>query len=212
MLVTLASLKGGAGKSTIAVNLAHAIAKSGKRVLLVDADPQGSVSGWAGIREEPPPFVVVGMARDTIHKELPAMMEGFDHAVIDGPPRVSAIARSTILAADLVLIPVQPSSYDVWAASETIVVVKEAQQYKTDLKCALVINRKIAKTGIGQEIGTALKDFDIPLLATSIGQRVIFAESSAGYTVLELEPAGVAAKEILSLSKAVLKTLGVAKW
>lgn len=212
MLITLASLKGGSGKTTLSVNLAHAIAQGGKRVLLVDADPQGSSSGWAGVREDPPPFVVVGMARDTLHKELPAMMEGFEHGVIDSPPRVSAIARSAILAADLVLIPVQPSSYDVWAAGETINVVKEAQQYKPDLQCALVVNRKIAKTGIGREINDALQEFNIPLLPAAIGQRVIFAESSAGYTVLEMEPSGAAAKEVQYLSKSILKLMGAKAW
>ncbi|WP_147696182.1 ParA family protein, partial [Vogesella mureinivorans] len=83
MLITVANQKGGCGKTTIAIHLAHAIALAKKRVLLVDADPQASAGGWAAVRGEETPFVVVGMARETLHRDLPAMMEGFDHGVID---------------------------------------------------------------------------------------------------------------------------------
>ena len=134
MIIAFASLKGGAGKSTLSIHLAHAIALAKKRVLLVDADPQSSVSSWAAARDSVSPFPVIGLARNTIHRDLPELLEAYDHCVIDTPPRVSAMARSAILAADLVLIPVQPSSYDVWAASETVELVKEAQQFKPDIK------------------------------------------------------------------------------
>jgi len=138
LITTFANQKGGTGKTTLAVHLAHAIALAKARVLLVDADPQGSAGGWAAAREDKPPFPVIGLAQNTLHRDLPSLLEGYDHCVIDSPPRVSALARSAILAADLVLIPVQPSSYDVWAASETIQLVQEAQQFKPELKTAFV--------------------------------------------------------------------------
>lgn len=212
MIIALANQKGGAGKTTIAVHLAHAIALAKKKVLLVDCDPQGSASGWAATREEPSPFPVIQMARETLHRDLPAIAADYDHCVIDTPPRVSALARSAILASDLVLIPVQPSSYDVWAASETVDLVKEAIQFKPDIKAAFVINRKIANTAIGRDIEQALADLPFSVLPVAIAQRVAFAESSAGYTVLEIGSSGAAANDVKSLSKALLKLLGMKSW
>ena len=212
MIITFSSLKGGTGKTSLSVHLAHAIALAGKRVILVDADPQASASDWAAARADAPPFPVVGMARDTLHRDLSAVTADYDHAVIDTPPRVSALARSAILASDLVLIPVQPSSYDVWAAAETVRLIEEAQQFKPEIKAAFVVNRKIPKTVIGGDVAGALADYSPPVLSASISQRVSFAEASAGYTVLEDAPKSAAAGEVRSLADAVLKFMGVAQW
>lgn len=212
MIISLASQKGGAGKTTLATHLAHVIALAKRKVLLVDCDPQGSASGWAAAREEASPFPVVQMARDTLHRDLPAILEDYDHCVIDTPPRVSALARSAILASDLVLIPVQPSSYDVWAAGETVALVQEAQQFKSDIKAVFCINRRITGTAIGREIEAALSDLPFSILKTAIAQRVAFAESSAGYTVLELAASSTASNEIKALSKEILKLMGMKSW
>ena len=212
MIITLSSLKGGTGKTSLSVHLAHVIALSGKRVLLIDADPQASASDWAAAREDKPPFPVVGMARDNLHRDLADLTADYAHTVIDTPPRVSALARSAILAADLVLIPVQPSSYDVWAAAETVKLVEEAQQFKPDIKAAFVINRRIVNTSIGAEVGSALSDYSLPVLDASIAQRVSIAEASAGYTVLEDAPKSAAADEVRSLAQNILKFMEVEAW
>lgn len=212
MIISFASLKGGTGKTSLSVHLAHAIALAGARVILIDADPQASASDWAAARDDKPPFPVVGMARDTLHRDLADITADYDHAVIDTPPRVSALARSAILASDLVLIPVQPSSYDVWAAAETVKLVEEAQQFKPELRAAFVVNRRIPKTVLGGDVAGALADYSPPVLGSAIAQRIAFAEASAGYTVLEDAPNSSAAKEIKQLAKEVLEFMEVEKW
>ena len=212
MNICLSSLKGGSGKTTLAVHLAHTIGLAKKKVILIDADPQGSSQGWAASREDQPPFPVIGMARNTLHRDLPELLENYDHCVIDTPPRVSALARTAILAADLVLIPVQPSSYDVWAASETVKLIEEAQGFKPEIKAAFIINRRITNTAISREVEEALSDYEFPLLKTTIGQRVIFSESSAGYSVIELAPSNKASTEIRQLSLEVMTMMGLKKW
>jgi chromosome partitioning protein len=205
MILGVLNQKGGVGKSTIAINLAAAYAGSGKRVLLVDADPQGSSLAWSAAREGDPAFTVIGMPKPTLHKDMPALAADYDMILIDGPPRVSELARAAILASDLVLIPVQPSPYDVWASAETVALVREAQQFKDRLAVAFVINRKIVNTAIGRDVAAALAQFDVPVLPASLAQRVIYAESAArGLAVIEVEPASEAAKEIGNLARSLI--------
>lgn len=206
MIISVQNQKGGVGKTTLAVHLSHALADEGSTVLLVDADPQGSARDWAAARDGKPIFTVVGLDRPTIHRDLPEMAANYDHVVIDGPPRVSELARSAIAAADVVLIPVQPSPYDVWSAQEIIDLCKEASVFKENLKSVFVINRKIVNTAIGRDVVDALSGYDIPVLKAHICQRIQFAESAAtGQTVMEIDPKGRAAQEIKALVNELLE-------
>jgi chromosome partitioning protein len=165
--------------------------------LLIDADPQGSSLDWAAAREGEPLFAVVGLPKPSIHKELPLIGEGYDHIVIDGPPRVTDLARSAIMASDVVLIPVQPSPYDIWAADEVVKLIQEASVFKENIKSVFVINRRIANTAIGRDVREALEAYGLPTLDASIVQRVVFAEAAAvGRAVYEQDRDGVASQEI----------------
>lgn len=150
------------------------------------------------------PFSVVGWPRATLHQEVPRLAQSFAHIIIDGPPRVYEVARSAILASDLVLIPVQPSPYDVWAAKEIVDLLREASVFKENLKSRFVINRKIVNTAIGRDVVEALSSYEIPVLPAEICQRVAFAESAAlGKTVLETDPNSFAAAEVRAVVAAV---------
>jgi chromosome partitioning protein len=204
MIIGVLNQKGGVGKTTIAVNLAATYARQGRRVLLVDADPQGSSMAWSSARTLPPLFPVIGGAKPTLHKDMPELARDYEVVVIDGAPRVSDLGRSAIMASDMVLIPVQPSPYDVWASAEIVQLVREAQQYKENLKVAFVINRKIANTAIGRDVADALGEFAVPVLKTSLTQRVLYAESAAqGMAVFEAAPSGEATFEIGRLVEAI---------
>jgi chromosome partitioning protein len=197
--------KGGVGKTTLAISLAAAFAGRKMRVLLVDADPQGSALDWIAVRAADTPFAAVGIPKPIVHLELPKLARDYDIMVIDGPPRIYEVARSAVMASDAVLIPVLPSQFDVWAAEETVKLLGECATYKERLKAAFVINRKIANTAIGRDVAKALKQYPQPVLQTAVCQRVAFAESARGRTVLELDADSAASKEIQSLAKEVLK-------
>lgn len=201
MIVGVLNQKGGVGKTTISVNLAASLARAGSRVLLIDADPQGSALDWAAARQGDPLFSVVGFPRPSIHKEIGQIGQGYDHIVIDGPPRVTDLARSAIMASDIVVIPVQPSPYDIWAAEEVVKLIDEARVYKESLKSVFVVNRKITNTAIGRDVREALAAYPVHVLESAVTQRVVFAEAAAqGQAVYEIDTAGPAAAEIESVA------------
>lgn len=211
MIFGIVNQKGGVGKTTTATNLAAALALRGARVLLIDADPQGSALDGAATRQQEPLYSVIGLPKPTIHRDIGRIGHGYDHVVIDGPPRVTDLARSVIMASDVVVIPVQPSPYDVWASSEVVELVKEAAVYHPNQKAVFVVNRKIGNTAIGRDVYEALSAYEIPVLSASISQRVIFPEAAgAGMSVIEVMPSGLAAKEIEAMTDALLAFGGAA--
>ena len=204
MITVLLNQKGGVGKTTLALHLAGAWAAQGRRVLLVDADPQGSALDWSeqrGRESLPRLFGVLGLARETLHRELPEIARDADHVVVDGPPRVTGIARSALLAADLLLIPATPSPLDGWASGEMLRLLDETRIFRAGLVARFVLNRCAARTVIARETAEALADQQPPVLATRIGQRIAFADAArTGRLVGELDAGSAAAREITALA------------
>jgi chromosome partitioning protein len=199
-IIAVVNQKGGAGKTTLALNLAGALAESGGRVLLIDADPQQTAQDWAAVRDKPPPFQVLGLSKPVLHRDLPGIAADYDHVVIDGAPRNYEVARSAIAAADLVLIPVQPSGADFWASRETVKLVKEAHAFKETQKSVFLVSRRVGRSALGRDIAEALAEFELPILTCGTSQRVIYAEAmTAGLTVIESQPRSAAAEEIRAI-------------
>ena len=138
MIVALLNQKGGVGKTTLALHLAGQWAEQGRRVVLIDADPQ-ELSASIGPSSAPRKACqgcsgVVGLARE--HRSIAKRLElarDADHVIIDGPPRVAGLMRSALIAADLVLIPAQPSPFDGWASGEMLKLIAEARIFRPEL-------------------------------------------------------------------------------
>lgn len=206
-VIAVLNQKGGSGKTTIATHLARALQLEGKEVLLVDSDPQGSARDWAAVREDQP-VTVVGIDRPTIGRDLKSVAHQ-EFVVIDGAPQAADLAVSAIKAADFVLIPVQPSPYDIWATAELVDLVKQRIEV-TDgaLQAAFVVSRAIKGTRIGSEVAEALHGYDLPVLESRITQRVSYpGTAAAGTTVLDSEPNGDAAAEVRALAVEITQKL-----
>ncbi|MDQ7731044.1 ParA family partition ATPase [Halomonas sp. SpR8] len=207
-VIAVLNQKGGSGKTTIATHLARALQLDGSDVLLVDSDPQGSARDWGAVQEDNP-LTVVGIDRPTIDRDVKNVARKVDFVVIDGAPQAADLAVSAIKAADFILIPVQPSPYDIWAASDLVDLVKQRIEV-TDgqLQVAFVVSRAIKGTRIGAEVNEALAGYELPVLDARVTQRVIYPGSAAtGTTVLDSEPDGEAAKEIRALMSEIKEKL-----
>lgn len=202
--ITIAVLnpKGGVGKTTITLNLARAFQQAGARVLIIDSDPQGSARDWSQAsqshRHSNDMPIVVGVDRPLLEKSIAQLRDAFDIILIDGAAKLQDMTASALRAADVVLIPVQPTALDIWATSDLVELVK-ARQVVTEgkPKAAFVVSRQVIGTRLAGEADMALGRFGLPIFTGRTTQRVIYAECIAnGSTVLDLEPNGPATLEV----------------
>lgn len=201
MIIAILNQKGGAGKTTISINLARAL-QQGSKVLLIDSDPQGSARDWHAAGDGNL-LTVIGLDRPTLDKDIKAISQGYEWILIDGAPQLAEMAVSAIKCADVILIPVQPSPYDIWAAEDLVDVIKARQQVTNGKpKAAFVISRQITNTNLGKEVREALNDYELPIFNSGTFQRVVYAKTAAtGSTVLDAEPNSDAAIEIKQMAK-----------
>jgi chromosome partitioning protein len=204
MIISLVNQKGGVGKTTIAVNLASCLSERGFRILLVDADPQGSVLQWQSIADDPR-FEVTHRPSAPLLNDKKGMARGRDHVIIDAPPAIGEITRAVLAASDLAIVPIGPSPLDIWSSKETLSLFPEVMKRNRRLKPKLVICRKIVGTRIGREVREALETYGIELFESEISQRIAFVEAMiSGRSVLDHAPHSEAAAEIRQLCEEII--------
>jgi chromosome partitioning protein len=204
-VITVANLKGGAGKSTVTVTIACAFHRAGVKTLIVDADSQGSLRTWAGAgtANDIPP--VPSLDGRNIAKDLPRIGAGYELVVVDTPPRMPAESRIAMVAADMVLIPSEPGATDLWALKEMMTTVEEARGVRPNLMVYILPNR-IDQTKLSELVRTELVELGLPLLKAQLGSRVAFREAmAAGCDVVDLDPTSEAANEARALYRELSK-------
>lgn len=201
-VVTLAAQKGGAGKTTIAVHLAVQALAAGEKVVLVDTDPQGSATAWARSRGEDSPAVVAvpsSQIRDVIEA---SRHDGMTLVILDTPPHAAPGAAAAAALADLVLVPVRPSAFDIAASAASAEIARTAKQ------AAFVLSACPSRAPEIMEARKALEKQGLPVLDTEIGERRSYARAVAsGRAVAEFEPEGRAAYEISRLWREIKKVI-----
>lgn len=198
MIISILNQKGGTGKTTLAVNIAREYTRRDLKSLLVDSDSQGSALRW---HEESGGELIdlTCLPVNTLDKDILKFKPNYDRIIIDGIPRVSPLTLCAIKAADVILMPVQPSYYDIWATEDLVRLVKERIELTEGrLKAAFVLSRRIQGTIIAKDAIDKLKEFELPIFENGTYQRIEYARAvQEGRTVCEQYTA--ATKEIVEI-------------
>ena len=213
-IIAVCNQKGGSGKTTLSMQLAGTLARKKNKVLVVDADPQGTATRWAATADDENPFPasVVGLsaASEKVHREVKKFVGDYDYIVIDCPPAAdSPVPQSALLIADLALVPIIPSPLDLWASVGIRKVIENVSDINETLMARLVVNQCQPKTNLAKEALEVLPEFGIPVCKNYLRQRTAYRQSAVfGQTVQDFgSKAKDAIQEIEALTKEVLSIL-----
>jgi chromosome partitioning protein len=215
-IIAVVNQKGGSGKTTVSMQLAGALARRSNKVLVVDADAQGTATRWAAsaLDETPFPASVVGLsaASTKVHREVKKFIDDYNYIIIDCPPAAdSPVPQSALLIADLALVPLIPSPLDMWAAVGIRQVIHNVGDLNDALQSRLILNQCQPKTTLMQESLEILPEFGILLARTLLQHRQIYRQSAVfGQSVHNFgNKAQAAIAEIESLTEEVLEILTI---
>lgn len=211
-ILAFAGQKGGAGKTTSAISVAVELHRQGRRVLLVDTDPQGSARTWGAVATEqgvPAPTVVAMGAGLHRPEQLPRLAASYDVTVIDCPPRLDELQREVLMVANVVVIPCGPSAPDAWAMADSSTLTKRAIELRPELRARVLITKKQPRTVVGAQARRILDGVGLPLLDADLAWRVHYQEAlAAGMGPTTYAPASPAAREVERLVRELDSILG----
>lgn len=205
-IFTVAQQKGGAGKTTLAAHLAVAWTAAGKRVAILDIDPQQSLTIWYRLREQAMGDAGAGLLANQVHgwrvaREVDRLAREHDIVLVDSPPHAETEARVAIRAADLVLVPVQPSPMDIWATRPTLDLAWEERKQPV-----VVLNRVPPRANLTERMRAHLDETGARIANATLGNRVVYASALAeGRAVGEVQPSSRATKEVGALARELLE-------
>lgn len=202
-VIAFLSQKGGSGKTTLSVHTAVAAEASGERVCIIDADPQESATAWASAREAHTPIVATAQAGELEAALDAAKSEGMSFVVVDSPPHAAPAASQIARRAELVLIPVRPSAFDLAAVPAAVEIVRAAK-----VRGAFILSACPFRAPETGETRAALEAYGLPIVPQEITDRRAFARAvTTGSAVTEFESDGKAAEEIRALWAWIRDTL-----
>ena len=199
MIISLVNQKGGVGKTTVAVNVASGLKRRNFSVLFIDADPQGSATKWHSI-EGNNSFEILTHPQPLYKHDVEEFSQNYDYVIIDSPPANGVIAKSILSVANLLIIPLSPSSLDIWSCLLTLEMIEEERPGNPDLDMKILINRKIPGTRVGREAREAMSIFKKDILTSELCHRVAYIDAMTyGVSVMQYAPNSKAAHEIETL-------------
>ena len=191
MIISLVSLKGGAGKTTLSINLAVAFAHAGKRVTLVDSDPNNrNTLKWSGLRpQDKPQILTVAMGDlNALQNNINQVNNNSDIVIIDGTPALEEFTGTIMMISDLVLLPIRSSVFDIWAFNDQFLPTLKKIRSLKPVDCRIILNATRKHSIIGREVLEVLEQYELPVMHRRIGQRTVFENSPmAGLGVMECD-------------------------
>lgn len=207
-IIAVINEKGGSGKSTVATNLVTALHRRGKRVVLVDSDPQGTARDWRAASPEGANLpAVIALDRPQMLSAISTLAA--DYVVIDGPAKAEGMAAAIVRIANVALLVIQPSGADLWASAATVKLVRSKIDVGGSIDAAFLVNRTSGVSKLSKLVKEGeWNEYEIDQMDSTLGNRVVFAQAlTDGLSVYDLDDAKAKAE-----MDAVLNEMENAKW